>query len=98
MGVILHADRMGIGAENAFLKTLEEPPPECLLLLVSDAPELLLPTVLSRCVRLPLMAGVGQDVISEARRELLAALASMAREGMGNIQAALTCVLPLAPF
>jgi DNA polymerase-3 subunit delta' len=90
VGVILHADRMGIGAENAFLKTLEEPPPECLLLLVSDAPELLLPTVLSRCVRLPLMAGVGQVVISEARRELLAALASMAREGMGNIQAALT--------
>lgn len=90
IGVILHADRMGDGAENAFLKTLEEPPPECLLLLVSDAPELLLPTVLSRCVRLPLMPCADRIEQSAACKELLGALASMARKGMGNIQAALT--------
>jgi len=90
VGVILHADRMGVEAENAFLKTLEEPPPECLLLLVSDAPELLLPTVLSRCVRLPLIASSGQEVTSDTSRDLLAALASMARHGIGNIQAALS--------
>lgn len=90
VGVILHADRMGVGAENAFLKTLEEPPPQCLLLLVSDAPELLLPTVLSRCVSLPLMIGSDQVALSDASQELLSALASMARQGVGNIQAALT--------
>lgn len=90
VGVILHADRMGVGAENAFLKTLEEPPPRCLLLLVSDAPELLLPTVLSRCVRLTLMPGSKQAAPAEASRSLLAAMASMARQGIGNVQAALT--------
>lgn len=90
VGVILHADRMGIEAENAFLKTLEEPPSDCLLLLVSDAPELLLPTVLSRCVRLPLMTKAEQAVSNEASRSLLAALASMARQGIGNVQAALS--------
>ena len=90
VGVILGADRMGAGAENAFLKTLEEPPPECLLMLLSDAPELLLPTVLSRCVKLPLMARSDQGLISEASQALLSALASMARQGIGNLQAALT--------
>jgi DNA polymerase-3 subunit delta' len=90
VGVVLGADRMGAGAENAFLKTLEEPPPECLLLLVSDAPELLLPTVLSRCVKLPLMALPDQGVLGEASLELLSALASMAKQGIGSMQAALT--------
>ncbi|MDG1358109.1 MAG: hypothetical protein P8P36_07950 [Akkermansiaceae bacterium] len=90
VGVVIGADRMGVGAENAFLKTLEEPPPECLLLLVSDSPELLLPTVLSRCVKLPLMALADQSVVGEASQELLSALASMSKQGVGNMQAALT--------
>ena len=92
VGVILHADRMGDGAENAFLKTLEEPPADCLLLLISDAPDLLLPTVLSRCVRLSLMTGVGAGarVPSEAEKDLLLALGAMARQGMGDTSVALT--------
>ncbi|WP_435894405.1 hypothetical protein [Oceaniferula spumae] len=90
VGVIEHADRMGVGAENAFLKTLEEPPSDCLLLLLSDAPELLLPTILSRCVRLPLMASVGGRLVSESQQELLASLAGLARQGMGKIAHALT--------
>ena len=39
-------------AANALLKILEEPPPRALLLLVSDAPARLLPTIRSRCRRL----------------------------------------------
>ncbi|MBK1853791.1 hypothetical protein JO972_02370 [Verrucomicrobiaceae bacterium 5K15] len=90
VGVIQHADRMGVGAENAFLKTLEEPPADCLLLLLSDAPELLLPTILSRCVRLPLMAKAEGREVSESQRVLLDALAGLAKQGMGNIAQALT--------
>ena len=90
VGVIMHADRLNPSSENAFLKTLEEPPSNCLLLLISDAPELLLPTVLSRCVRLTLMASVGERITSEVQDKLLVALASMARQGIGNISAALT--------
>jgi DNA polymerase-3 subunit delta' len=46
--VILFADRMNANAQNALLKTLEEPPPHSLLMLVSDAPAALLPTIRSR--------------------------------------------------
>ena len=41
-------------AQNALLKTLEEPPARAVLLLVTDAPDRLLPTVRSRCRRLDL--------------------------------------------
>ena len=90
VGVILHADRMGIEAENAFLKTLEEPPDSCLLLLLSDSPELLLPTILSRCVRLPLMAPAERRVIGECGVEMMHALARFTRDGLGNMTVALT--------
>ncbi len=90
VGVILYADRMGAGAENAFLKTLEEPPADCLLLLLSDAPELLLPTVLSRCVKLPLMTSSQDRVFTDEEQELLASLALLSRQGMGKTASALT--------
>ena len=90
VGVVMHADRMGAGAENAFLKTLEEPPADCLLLLISDAPELLLPTILSRCVRLPLIATTGARKVSESQEELLASLANIGRQGFGSVASALT--------
>ncbi len=47
--VILGADRLQAAAANAFLKTLEEPSPRTLILLVTDAPQEMLPTILSRC-------------------------------------------------
>ncbi|MBP7950650.1 MAG: hypothetical protein KA004_13450 [Verrucomicrobiales bacterium] len=54
LGIVVDADRMTEPAANAFLKTLEEPPPGTLLLLLTRQPEQLLPTVRSRCVRVPL--------------------------------------------
>lgn len=53
-GVVLAADRLTLSAANALLKTLEEPPPATLLLLVSDAPHQIPATVLSRCQRIML--------------------------------------------
>lgn len=47
-GVILFADRLNLNAQNALLKTLEEPPPNSLLILVTDSPATLLPTIRSR--------------------------------------------------
>ena len=44
------ADAMNINAANAFLKTLEEPPPDSLILLVSSNPDRLPATIRSRCV------------------------------------------------
>lgn len=56
IGVIMDADRLQTESENAFLKTLEEPPRDTLLLLLSEQPEQLLPTIRSRCIRIPLFA------------------------------------------
>ena len=53
-GVILCADRMTDQAANALLKTLEEPSPKTLLILVTDEPQALLPTISSRCQRISL--------------------------------------------
>lgn len=52
---ILAADRMCLppaNAANAFLKTLEEPPAQCVIFLATDRPEQLLPTIQSRCLTL----------------------------------------------
>ena len=43
------AHRMNVNAANALLKILEEPPGNSLIVLVSDRPQLLIPTVRSRC-------------------------------------------------
>ena len=48
------ADDMNRQAANALLKMLEEPPAKTLFLLISHAPGRLLPTIRSRCRRLPL--------------------------------------------
>jgi DNA polymerase III subunit delta' len=50
--IIDQADALVVPAQNALLKTLEEPPSASSFLLVTSAPDLLLPTVRSRCPRL----------------------------------------------
>tara|TARA_R100000027_G_scaffold65118_2_gene59289 strand:- start:2353 stop:3075 length:723 start_codon:yes stop_codon:yes gene_type:complete len=50
VGIILDADRMNLQAANAFLKTLEEPPSDTTLFLLSTRPNDLLDTIRSRCM------------------------------------------------
>ncbi len=87
--VIHPAPAMNAVTANALLKTLEEPPGRLRLLLTADDPEALLPTVRSRCQRLPIAMPTtaegcawlaGQDV---ADAEVLLAAAG------GQAQAAL---------
>ena len=47
------ADDLNEEAANCFLKTLEEPPPRAVLLLIGTSPDRQLPTVLSRCQVVP---------------------------------------------
>jgi len=54
IAIIHDAERMVSSAANAFLKTLEEPPDQTLLLLTTSLPEALLETIRSRCIRLPI--------------------------------------------
>jgi DNA polymerase-3 subunit delta' len=87
VGVITEADRMNDQSANAFLKTLEEPPQNTLLLLLTANPQRLLPTILSRCVRLPLLGG--QALLENGGAELVGALNSAASRGFGTPVAAL---------
>lgn len=80
VGVIVDADRMFDEAANAFLKTLEEPPPECLLLLLTAHPEILLPTIRSRCVDLVLHATARHEVLAEDERRGLAEILARVAE------------------
>ncbi len=52
VAIIDAADDLNTNAANAILKTLEEPPPRGVLLMVCHAPGRLLPTIRSRCRRL----------------------------------------------
>jgi DNA polymerase-3 subunit delta' len=65
--IIDDADAMVPAAQNALLKTLEEPPASSIFVLVTSRPDALLPTVRSRCIRLVFPAGAGEEVDVEAR-------------------------------
>lgn len=47
--IVDEAEKMNQEAQSCFLKTLEEPKGRTLLILISSKPEMLLPTILSRC-------------------------------------------------
>ena len=60
--IVTEADRMNEPAANKLLKTLEEPPARTHFLLLSEAPDELLPTVRSRCQRIDFAALSDADV------------------------------------
>ncbi|WP_408890787.1 DNA polymerase III subunit delta' [Myxococcus faecalis] len=49
VAILVSAQAMNVQAQNAFLKTLEEPPADTTLVLVASAMDKLLPTIRSRC-------------------------------------------------
>jgi DNA polymerase III subunit delta' len=57
IGVIDHAELLTEEAANAFLKTLEEPPPHATIILIATGPDALMATVASRCTTLRLTPG-----------------------------------------
>ncbi|MDN5863880.1 MAG: DNA polymerase III subunit delta' [Gammaproteobacteria bacterium] len=67
--VINPADKLGDSASNALLKTLEEPPEGVSLILIADNTAHLLPTVISRCLRLPVPAPQPQPALDWLNRE-----------------------------
>jgi DNA polymerase-3 subunit delta' len=61
-------DELNPNAANALLKILEEPPRQSLFLLISHSPGRVLPTILSRCRRLPLRPLAKDEVIQAVSR------------------------------
>jgi DNA polymerase-3 subunit delta' len=60
--IIDEAEKLTPSAQNAILKTIEEPPEYAVILLLADNPDILLPTILSRCVVLNLKPVDDNDV------------------------------------
>src|ERR1700722_16687938 len=88
-------DELNPNAANALLKVLEEPPQQSLFLLVSHAPARVLPTIQSRCRKLPLRALAAGDVIRAAARAASIAiddpaLVEAAEAAEGGVSRALT--------
>jgi len=85
VALLANAERMTEQAQNCLLKTLEEPPPNTVLLLTTAYPDHLLPTCLSRCqlisfspVGRPAMADfvkARQPTVAEAEADALVGLA-----------------------
>jgi DNA polymerase-3 subunit delta' len=87
VAVIRDADRLQPQAANAFLKTLEEPPPGSLILLLSSLPEAMLETILSRCVETALQAPLRREALPEEEtlyRALQAALLATPEPGVAE--------------
>jgi DNA polymerase-3 subunit delta' len=79
VAIISDADRLQPQAANAFLKTLEEPPKDSLLLLLSALPEALPETILSRCIAISL-ARDGQLQARDEEKKLVKLLQQVSHE------------------
>ncbi len=82
--IVDEAEKMTVQAQNALLKTIEEPPAYAVILLLTTNAEAFLPTILSRCVQLKLKplpdAAVkeyltGTMEVSQSQAEIYAAFA-----------------------
>ena len=80
--VIDPADAMNVQAQNALLKTLEEPPDDTTLVLVAGSPDALLATIRSRCLRVTFAPIPDALVIARLREE-----------GRGEVEARLAAAL-----
>ncbi len=92
VGILLDADRMNTASANAFLKMLEEPGPQTVLVLTAERADRLLPTILSRCQRLrfdPLPAEAIEEALVERRRIEPGRAAFLARMADGSYTRAL---------
>src|SRR3954462_13635700 len=87
VAIIADADRLQPQAANAFLKTLEEPPNDSLLILLSGMPEMLPDTIISRSVAVPLAADE-KAKLSPEENELVDLLGEVANSKGQGIQPA----------
>jgi DNA polymerase-3 subunit delta' len=90
VAIVDAADDLNLNAANALLKTLEEPPPRGVLLMVSHAPGRLISTIRSRCRRLafaPLPQAAAAAFVqrrSQVTAEEAQSLAAMAADAPGR--------------
>ncbi|QDU22877.1 DNA polymerase III subunit [Urbifossiella limnaea] len=96
VGIVLDADDFNEESANSFLKTLEEPAPGSLLLLLATGTDQQLPTVLSRCqvVRFAPLGAADQRAVLEAEGVAADQLDRLVRLGGGSAGRALALADP----
>ena len=70
VAILASAQAMNLQAQNAFLKTLEEPPAQTVLVLIASSPDKLLPTIRSRCSKVhfaPLPTALLEERVKQER-------------------------------
>lgn len=93
--IVEAADRLHPNAANAFLKTLEEPPDDTLIILITARPSALFQTIVSRCQRLnfaPLRPDMIRDWLIEKKGLGYEDATAAARLSAGSMSAAVRCV------
>ena len=87
VGILFDADRMNAAASNSFLKTLEEPPDHSLLLLVTAHPEMLLDTIISRCIQVSILAAPRREPTAPQKRllDVLARFFEQSKPALGDV-------------
>ncbi|MEP4767903.1 MAG: DNA polymerase III subunit delta' [Roseibium sp.] len=91
--IVDSADDMNASSANALLKILEEPPKNCLFLVLSHAPGRLLPTIRSRCRRLDMNTLRHEDIVAglqELSTNPPADMTQIAQIADGSLRTALT--------
>ncbi len=88
--LVIDAERMNVNSQNRFLKTLEEPNADSVILLVTSQPEALLSTIRSRCQALA-FGPLGRDLVCDQlvalqgiEPERARVLAAMAQGSLGR--------------
>lgn len=82
--VISEAEKLTIPAQNAFLKTLEEPPENSLIILCSQNEEQLLPTIISRCQLIRLASKPQIELNDSFLTSHFSLLTSILKAGVGK--------------
>jgi DNA polymerase III subunit delta' len=98
--IVFEAERLRVESANAMLKTIEEPPPRTIMLLVTAAADDLLPTIRSRCQQID-FDPVADDVLQVAlERDGIApdVAATAAALSGGQLARARAFAGPLAPM
>jgi DNA polymerase-3 subunit delta' len=95
VAVIAPAERMNVAAANALLKTLEEPPPDTYLILVTEQPGRLPPTILSRCRKIAAPLPTAQEAHAWLAEQGVAAPELVLAQVGGAPLAALACADPV---
>lgn len=79
--IIDNADRLTVEASNAILKSLEEPPPSSIIIMISSRPNLILPTILSRCEEINFLS-IGKRSVSPNMQPAVEEFLKVSKQGV----------------